>query len=55
MAAAFRQKGTPCEAVHGQLPDAERERVLRRFEAGEIQVGACFFLYSLFFLKLLFI
>lgn len=39
MATAFQEAGVPCEAVHGQLPPAEREALLQRFKAGEIQVG----------------
>lgn len=39
MAEAFRAAGVSCEAVHGKLPPAEREDLLRRFKEGEVQVG----------------
>ena len=39
MAAAFEAAGIPCAAVHGKLPAAEREDLLRKFKEGEYQVG----------------
>ncbi|GAB4818260.1 hypothetical protein N2152v2_005306 [Parachlorella kessleri] len=38
MAAAFEAAGIPCAAVHGKLPAAEREDLLRKFKEGEYQV-----------------
>lgn len=37
---AFRLEGITCEVIHGALPVEERRDILRRFEAGEIQVIA---------------
>lgn len=38
MAAAFKARGIRAAAVHGEITPAERDDVLRRFRAGEIQV-----------------
>ena len=39
MAAAFEAAGIPCAVVHGKLPAAEREDLLRKYKEGEYQVG----------------
>ena len=40
MEAAFTEQGICCAVVHGSMPQAQREDTLRRFKAGEFQVGA---------------
>ncbi len=39
MAAAFQDAGFPAAAVHGKLPQAEREHLLQQFKAGKIQAS----------------
>lgn len=38
VAAAFRAAGVPAECVHGGMPDAQRQGILRRLATGQVQV-----------------
>mgnify|MGYP000860640369 FL=1 len=38
LAEAFRERGVPCAAVYGTMPQEERHAVLRRYEDGELRV-----------------
>ena len=38
LAGLLKMRGFPCEAIHGDIPQRERERTLQRFKDGKLQV-----------------
>ena len=38
LAGLLKMRGFPCEAIHGDIPQKERERTLQRFKEGKLQV-----------------
>ncbi len=38
LAGLLKMRGFPCEAIHGDIPQKERERTLKRFKEGKLQV-----------------